>query len=273
MNKWLLGITILMLIWVVKLSWDLQQLKTIHISNLNMQMSQQTQQVGRLNDEFVALQNRVNTSEPSKNALTANNIDTQSIYSATEYYSDRISLTQIALDQQQFTLALDYIQELRQKLAADNTISDTLKNALMLALVRDQASIVSYLQQRSEHLQLIHQELAGLDKLLKPQLLDNKNNKWDLKHWFSLEKATETPDLMQRELFYQKLEFKLLLAQQALVSGQIKLYKTEISELIKLVALQPDEHAKTLSLQLRKIQQLNLGGLPQMTAASLMRKI
>lgn len=274
MNKWLGGVIVLMFIWVAKLSWDIHQLNTLQLHHINMQIDQQSQRVGRLNDEFVALQNNLKTavSIPSATISEGNTSqDPQILYVARDYFADRIQLAQLAIDQQQFNLALEYIQELRQQLAEDQTISEALKDALLLALVRDQSNIVSYLQQRSEHLQLIQQQLSQLNRSLVPQSLDADDNKWDLSHWFSLEKASDTPHLLQRDIYYQKLQLKVMLAQQALLSGQVDFYRQQLAEVLILVDLQPDDKAKKIAQQVRKLQQMNLTRLPQMSAIALMR--
>lgn len=278
MNKWLGLVIVLLVIWIAKLNWDVYQLNTQKISMLTLELDQQSQRMGRLNDQLVVLNQKqqavtvspnshVQTVSPNTNETTVHSYDIKS------YFVDKIQLTQLALDQQQFNLALQYIQEMRQQLSEPQEwFSESLKDALLVALVHDQANVVNYLQQRSEHLQLLQQQLTQLNTLLVPTQLDDEKNKWDFSTWFNLKKVSVTPDLAQRNIQYQKLQLQVLLAKQALLAGQTDFYRQQVSDILLQVKQYPDLSAQQSVKQLQKIEQLNLNSLPQMSASALMRE-
>lgn len=277
MNKLLWIVIILLTGWVGKLSFDVYQINTKSILMLNMGLEQQTQRLGNLNDQLVALQEKqikpTVTSDTVAQVVTQQNLDAkEKNYDAQTYVYDRLQLIQLALEQQQFNLALQDMQNLRQRLQQNNLLSESLNVALINALIRDQAVVVTYLQQRAEHLQLLQQQLKTLEKLLQPQPLESKQQKWDVSEWFSVKKQSTVPDLAQRQLTYKQLQLQVLLAQQALLSGEKEFYYQQIKDILSQIQAYPDLAAQQSIQQLHKIAEIKLSNLPQMTALALMRK-
>lgn len=278
MNKWLWMIVAILTVWVLKLSVDVYRVNTKSLSILNTALDQQAQRLGNLNDQLVAMQQK-QTSLPiaAADVASLNTAQTQPHLDAHEYTKhyvyDRLKLTQLAIEQQQFNLALQYIQGLREQLQQDKIFagSETLNAALIEALVRDQANIVLYLQQRNEHVQLLQQQLKNLNQLLVPKPLTQQYNKWDISHWFNLSKQSQVPDLAQRNLNYKSLQLQVLLAHQALLAGQIDFYRQQVKDILQQVKMYPDEAAQQSIQQLKQIETLTLGGIPHMTALALMR--
>lgn len=280
MNKWLWAVLAVLILWVLKLSVDVYQVNTKSLSILNTALDQQAQRLGNLNDQLVAMQQKQNASQPTANTnITALNTSVASspqveAHEYTKHYvEDRLELTQLAIEQQQFNLALQYMHDLRQKLQEDRLFagSETLNGALIAALVRDQANVLLYLQQRNEHVQLLQQQLKTLNLLLIPKPLTEQHHKWDISHWFTISKQSQVPDLAERNLNYKSLQLQVLIAQQALLAGQIEFYRQQVKDILQQVKVYPDEAARQSIKQLQQIEHLTLSDIPRMTALALMR--
>lgn len=278
MNKGVWIILVILVGWTVKLSLDVYELNGKHLTALNGAIDQQNQRIGTLNDQLVALQQKQISSMDMVGNLNAENTQ-QAVQQASQQQEtqlkklihDRLQLTQLAVEQQQFNLALEYIQETRQQLQHSVLGSDSLNQALMTALSTDQAAIVNYLQQRNEHLQILQQQLKTLNTLLVPSPLDQQQDKWDITNWFSIKRHSDVPDLSQRNLNYKQIQLNVLLAEQALLAGQTEFYQQQMNEILTQVAAYPDLAAQRSIEQLHKIKQTNLGGVPQVSALTLLR--
>ena len=274
-NKWILIAIVVLISWLTKVSLDLYYVNQQNLSQLNNSLNQQAQRVANLNDQLVAVQQKqISPHEAERLKLDSEKESDVDIkpYDVNQYVFDRLELIQIALDQQQYNLALQNVHDLRLKLQKTQILSETLNHALIEALIRDQAKIVIYLQQRKEHLQLLQQQLLDLTQLIVPQNLEQKERKWDISTWFTVSKHSNTPDLAQRNLVYKQLQLQLMLAQQALLAGEINLYREQINQVIAQTENYPDLTAQQIIKKLHQVKELNLADLPQMTAIALMKE-
>ncbi|MFU8925310.1 hypothetical protein [Acinetobacter puyangensis] len=276
MNKVLWIILIILSVWLFKLSTDVYSLENRKVDVLNKNIEQQNQRIASLYDQLIALQKQQNHQPlPASKTSTSPSITAteEESYSAQDYVQDRLQLIQAALQQQRFTVALEQIQQLRQRLIDQQLLSESLNLALIEALSKDQSAITLYMQQRAEHQQILQQQLLKIGQNLQADSLDHVENKWRWSNWLSVGRADEIPDLQQRKLYFKQLQLQLLLAQQALYAGQSIFYRTQIQEMITGLSAYPDHNARQVLAGLQKLDRLALSAPPQLSALALVQAV
>ena len=247
------------------------QTQVANMQRFNANVEQQKQKIAVLNDQIVVLQRKLTTAQPSKQDVAKPVMSGENIYLKEQFVKDYIELIQLNIQQQQFDHAIENIQQLKQKLISQPLLNEALNSALLEALDVDQKSIHQYIKYRTEHLLLLQTHLTQLEKMLQPLDLDQAEEKWDFKQWFSLTRAENTPDLQNRDLTYRHLQLRILLAQQALMAGQLEFYQQQITDFKQQLKLYPDTQSKAMLMTLNKIESLSMTALPKMTALNLLR--
>lgn len=277
MNK-LFGVFIILLtVWVVKLSIDIYTLENQRVKALNHSLEQQNQRIATLYDQMIAVQEqqaKLNTQPISANIQTraVENQNVSEHYQDQQHYIiDRLALIQANLQQQRVSIALEQTQNLRQKLAQEQPLAESLNTALIEALVRDQNTMTLYLQQRAEHQFILQQQLNSISQKLKPAMLDSRDSKWQWSSWLSIGRAEQIPDMQNRILHYKELQLRLLLAQHALYSGQPTFYKAQIKDIIEGLSAYPDRNTHSIVTHLQKLESMALTTPPQLSALALMQ--
>ncbi len=74
----------------------------------------------------------------------------------------------------------------------------------------------------------------------------------------------------QRALHYKEMQLQLLLAQQALNTGQNAFYRQQIATLTKNLALYPDIASQSVLKSLQKLDGIPLNPAPQLSAITLL---
>lgn len=277
MYKVLWLILVLFGIWIVKLSFDLYSLENNKIAALSSSLEQQNQKIGGLYDQMIALQKQQTPMESNQQTKTTEQqlqpkADLSIVYTAQDYVVDRLQLIQSALQQQQFTVALEQIQILRQKLQLQKPLSERVNLALIEALNKDQNTITLFLQQRAEHQQVLQQELRQIEQALRPRSLDQEQQKWQWSTWFNISKADRVPNMQNRTIYFKHLQLQLLLAQQALYAGQVNFYRLQLQDIIEGLSVYPDQQARNIIASLRKLETLALSTPPQLSASALIQE-
>ena len=245
------------------------QIEKIQVLSANLE--QQKQKIAVLNDQLVVLQRHVSTSATSKLSSTPVATQQENLYLQEDYLKDYVDLIQLNIQQQQFDDAVKHIQQLKQKLETQPLLSDALNKAIIEALTVDQANIHQYVKYRAEHLQLLQTHLTQLEKITQPIALDQAQDKWNFKQWFNLSRSEDIPDLQHRDLIYHHLQLRILLAQQALMAGQLEFYQQQILIIKTQLKQYPDTQSQNIFADLTKIQNLPLNAPLQMTALTLVR--
>lgn len=297
MNKIFWIILILLAAWTAKLNFDIYNLEQQKVDVLNRNFEQQTQRIGALYDQIVALQSlhkmdsaasdsaqkqastsatASTTSTPTTatstlTAPTAKLPNTAVKYEAQDAVIERLNVIQMYMTQQRFVAALENIQKLNQILVTQRPLSEQLNNALIEALGRDQTAITSYVKQRAQHQEILQQQLRQINTTLQPQALDQSSDKWHWSNWFNLSKVDQVPDMEYRNLHFKHMQLQLLIAQQALYAGQIPFYRTQIQQTIEMLAAYPDQNNRKIIANLQKLETLSLSNPPTISALSLLQ--
>lgn len=262
---------------IVKLSMDVYYTHPRTIQSFNVVLDQQNQRIGSLNDQLIVLQRTMqNTTQvasvPVSQEIPSLTVEkTELIYNKEDYVKDYIELIQFNIQQQRLDQASENIQHLKQKLMTQPLLNEAFNLALLEALQQDQKNLQHYIKQRAEILLVLQQQLNTLGTLLQPNSLDQPEQKWNFKNWFSFGKAENIPNLENRYLQYRYLQLKVLLAQQSLLSGQIDIYYQQMKDIKAQILVYPDKEAKQIIQQLKNIENMTLTAPPQMTAMTLVK--
>lgn len=221
-----------------------------------------------------ATSNNLHALNPTLASINASNFESQRLtQDRLNYVKDRLSLIQAMLQQQRISMALSQIQSLKQKLGQEQLLASSLNSTLIEALQRDQNSITQYLQQRSEHLAVLQQQLQKIETQLEPTALDQPSQKSSWSNWFNLQRVEQgktAPNLQQRALHYKEMQLQILLAQQALYAGQNAFYRQQIDTLKKELNTYPDTTSKSVLSSLNRLDRMALNPAPQLSAMTLL---
>lgn len=220
-----------------------------------------------------AQQNSLQALNPTLASINASSFENQRLnQDRLSYVKDRLSLIQAMLQQQRISMALSQIQNLKQKLGQEQLLASSLNSTLIEALQRDQNTISQYLQQRTEHLSILQQQLQKIETQLEPAPLDQASQSKSWSNWFKLQRVepSQQPDLHQRALHYKEMQLQLLLAQQALNTGQNAFYRQQIATLAKNLAVYPDIASQSVLKSLQKLDGIALNPAPQLSAITLL---
>lgn len=263
MKKILTVIGLLILAWMVKLSYDVWHfdVQQNHVLNEIHQIEQST---ANLNDQIVALQRQkeqVNSQAtsaplPSSSEPVIEGVDPIVLI------QQQLDLVEFALEQRQYVVATDKLAVLSRQLE-EYPLAVTLRQSLYQVIARDIEHIQQFVKEKNEQHMLISRQLQGIDQLLnreqkQPQLQINPSPEQPVwKRWFQLEPA-EAPAtaLMQRQIILKEAQLRLLLARQALASGQYVEYQQNLEGVIVLIQALPDAQAQALLKQLKKLKNL-----------------
>lgn len=273
-NKVLWLILLLCVAWMAKLSLDVYTLRGQSVQLLQERVEQQTQRIAKLNDQLTALQAaRVDQTQSQtivKDAqLEKEKTLPEETYSAQNYVYDRLQLIHSLLQQQYLSAALEQTQNLKKQLIEQTLLSSSLNQTLVEALSKDQVTITSYIQERSEHLQILQQQLQKIEQALQVKPLTSNQNKWQISTWFSLSKANQIPELYQRNMYFKQLQLQVLLAQQALYAGETTFYHAQLQEIVEGLSRYPDSTARSIVAQIQRLDTRALSQPPQLSALSL----
>lgn len=266
MRKIVYLILLLSILWLAKLSYDVAK-NAQSVPQLQQQLAQTDQRYALLNDQLVAVQRQLQNSGVATTASTD--------YSMTPIVTtgiapviliqQQLQLVQFALDQQQFTYALDHLNQVHQHIA-QSALSPALQHSLVKAIEQDKQAIQQYILTQDQQQQQLQDLLQEIDQRIQQELQNpkvtiakNESSAWW--QWFKLEKIQRSsPDLMHRNITLKEAQLRLLLASQALHQGQLIEYRKSIQEVMKLLAELPDQNSQKMKQRLDKI--LNLPAVP-----------
>lgn len=276
MKKILIIVWVVALAWVAKLSYDLWGLSAQQ-TTLLAEMHQIEQRNANLNDQVVALQRQ--KQEPKQNPVANPQPTAEVVVEGIDpiiLIRQQLDLVEFALKQQQYVVATDKLAFLDMQVEKYN-LAVALKQSLHQVIARDMSSIQQFIAQKNEQQVLINRQLQQIDQALnqeiqQPQLRavsDPSAPFWA--QWFKLEPAqTPATDLMQRRVVLKEAQLRLLLARQALASGQYTEYQKDLTEVMLLIQQLPDAKAKELSKQLSQLKTLVVVPTPILATRTLL---
>lgn len=280
MKKFLIFLILLCVVWIAKLSYDLLQFQQAQ-TEMQQTLQQLENNSANLNDQLVALQ-RQNPTQGSS-ASSAASTQPDGTASANLLSIDpivlirqQLDLVDFALQQQQYHFALEKLSQLNLKIE-EYALAPALKQSLHQVIAKDQQLIQQAVQARNDQQQQINQLLQQLDQALiqegqqsqmKPATAEDRSF-WQ--RWLVVEPATApATDLMQRAVILKEVQFRLLLARQALNQGQYLEYQKDLTEIMKILAQLPDAQAQKLRKQVEKIKGLSVVPMPILNTRALL---
>lgn len=274
MRKIVYLILLLSLLWLAKLSYEVAQYSQI-VPQLQQQLTQQQQRYSLLNDQFVALQRKLQDAHLSDPSEASSLPSMVTGVAPVILIKQQLQLVQFAIDQQQFIYAIDQLNQVQQHIV-QYTVSPALQHSLMKAIEQDKQAIQHYVLMQTQQQQQIDTLLQQLDqKLLQevhnPTIKMQKAEASSWWSWFKFEKVQRTqPDLINRHLILKEAQLRLLLASQALYQGQASEYRKSVQEVIRLFSILPDQNSQMTKQKLEKLLNLSVIPTPKLTTLGLL---
>ena len=274
MRKIVYLILLLSLLWLAKLSYEVAQYSQI-VPQLQQQLTQQQQRYSLLNDQFVALQRKLQDAHLSDPSEASSLPSMVTGVAPVILIKQQLQLVQFAIDQQQFIYAIDQLNQVQQHIV-QYTVSPALQHSLMKGIEQDKQAIQHYVLMQTQQQQQIDTLLQQLDqKLLQevhnPTIKMQKAEASSWWSWFKFEKVQRTqPDLINRHLILKEAQLRLLLASQALHQGQASEYRKSVQEVIRLFSILPDQNSQMIKQKLEKLLNLSVIPTPKLTTLGLL---
>ncbi|AVZ86699.1 hypothetical protein [Acinetobacter sp. WCHA45] len=274
MRKIVYLILLLSLLWLAKLSYEVAQYSQI-VPQLQQQLTQQQQRYSLLNDQFVALQRKLQDAHLSDPSEASSLPSMVTGVAPVILIKQQLQLVQFAIDQQQFIYAIDQLNQVQQHIV-QYTVSPALQHSLMKAIEQDKQAIQHYVLMQTQQQQQIDTLLQQLDqKLLQevhnPTIKMQKAEASSWWSWFKFERVQRTqPDLINRHLILKEAQLRLLLASQALHQGQASEYRKSVQEVIRLFSILPDQNSQMIKQKLEKLLNLSVIPTPKLTTLGLL---
>lgn len=288
MKKFYYLMVCLALLWMVKLSFDNNQTSK-SLESLQNDLHQSEQNNANLNDKIVALQRAIVTDQPKQETKnTEKNTQQQNtqqlngsqqkaiLITPTVLVRQQLDLIQFAISQQQYVLALDKMSQL-QKNIEHYDLADTLKHSLLQAINKDKASIQQFVVAQRQQQDMFDETLNQIDLALTREIQSKNLNpaKLETKHfwqkWFQIDSVSEAPvDLMYRKVVLKEIQFRVLLAKNALFKGQVTEFQNNLDLAIDLFKQLPDSNSQRIKNKIEKLRHLEVLPTPKLNAIALL---
>lgn len=288
MKKFYYLMVCLALLWMVKLSFDNNQTSK-SLESFQNDLHQSEQNNANLNDKIVALQRAIVTDQPKqetknteKNTQQQNTQQLNSsqqkaiLITPTVLVRQQLDLIQFAISQQQYVLALDKMSQLQQNIEHYD-LADTLKHSLLQAINKDKASIQQFVVAQRQQQDMFDETLNQIDLALTREIQSKNLNpaKLETKHfwqkWFQIDSVSEAPvDLMYRKVVLKEIQFRVLLAKNALFKGQVTEFQNNLDLAIDLFKQLPDSNSQRIKNKIEKLRHLEVLPTPKLNAIALL---
>lgn len=282
MKKFLYLLILFGIIWLVKISYDTYLLSK-QLTGIQETLHQSEQKNAMLNDQLVALQRGTvqPATQPLDQSQSQSKVSSAIVLETTPFnptllLKQELRLIQFALDQQQYVYALEQLNHFDFKIE-EYAVAETLKQTLHQAAEHDRKMIQSYVQTRHAKVAQLDDILQQLDMNLKAE---QNNTELNMTHptkvyfwqkWFKIDHiAEQTPELMNRKLILKELQVRVLLAQQALSSGQFLEYQNILGLMISELDALPDQFSQKLKLKLQNLKQTQMQPIPKLSSAAIL---
>lgn len=276
MKKFFALILVLSLAWLAKLSFDFYQLSG-QFNQQQQTLLQSEQRNASLNDQVVALQ-RVQT-EPTTVASAKEREKTKASITNLNpslLVQQELDLVQFALQQQQFVYAVEKLVQLNQNLD-HYEIADSLKASLHQAIDQDQQSIQQFLLSRHAQEERLVVMLEKLDQRLKSELNNQQitpskvQTQYFWQKWLQIERVeTKTVQFDNRSMIFREAQFRLVLAQQALLANEFQSYQNMLKAVIQLFDALPDPVSQEMKQQVIQIKQTQMSPVPKLKSRTIL---
>lgn len=279
MKKFLSLLFIIMLAWLIKLSYDFYHVSQ-QLTEIQSNLHQSEQKNAALNDQVVALQRtpEMNHSMPAKNVQKNAVVKETTIHhiQPSAMIKQHLELVKFALQQQQFVFALDQLIHLNQSIEKYD-LADTLKTSLHQAIQQDMQSIQKFIQARHAQQEQLNDALQQVDQAIQSEIKHSnltpskQNTEYFWQRWFQIKRVDEqSTALISRKLILKETQLRILSAQQALGRGEYAEYQNILNLVIQQLDQLPDANSEKLKQQLIKIKQMPILTIPKLNTATVL---
>ncbi|WP_180022355.1 hypothetical protein [Acinetobacter sp. YH16044] len=278
MKKLFVVVVIVAVLWLAKLSFDLFQVNAQQTELMQQQTLLQQHNAG-LNDQVVALKRQLNGTTTEMSAATTSNasIAAEATHSIEPMMvvGQQLDLVEFAMQQQQFAVALEKLNQLDQQLD-QLSLAPALRMSLHQVIQKDRETLKQYVTERQLQSDKVKNTLQSIDQLLEKEILKPYSSKEQQKglsfwqKWIQVESVEQpSPVLMQRSLVLKEMQLRLILAQQVLNQGQYPQFQQEITEIMQIMQQLPDASLKPIRQRLEQLKDIPVISVPLLNTRAL----
>ncbi|WP_180054244.1 hypothetical protein [Acinetobacter sp. YH12142] len=278
MKKLFVVVVIVAVLWLAKLSFDLFQVNAQQTELMQQQTLLQQRNAG-LNDQVVALKRRLSGTATEMAAATTSNtsIAAEATHSIEPMIvvGQQLDLVEFAMQQQQFAVALEKLNQLDQQLD-QLSLAPALRMSLHQVIQKDRETLKQYVTERQLQSDKVKNTLQSIDQLLEKEILKPYSSKEQQKglsfwqKWIQVESVEQpSPVLMQRSLVLKEMQLRLILAQQVLNQGQYPQFQQEITEIMQIMQQLPDASLKPIRQRLEQLKDIPVISVPLLNTRAL----
>lgn len=278
MKKLFVVVVIVAVLWLAKLSFDLFQVNAQQTELMQQQTLLQQRNAG-LNDQVVALKRQLSGTTTEMSAATTSNasIAAEATHSIEPMIvvGQQLDLVEFAMQQQQFAVALEKLNQLDQQLD-QLSLAPALRMSLHQVIQKDRETLKQYVTERQLQSDKVKNTLQSIDQLLEKEILkpySSIEQQKDLsfwQKWIQVESVEQpSPVLMQRSLVLKEMQLRLILAQQVLNQGQYPQFQQEITEIMQIMQQLPDASLKPIRQRLEQLKDIPVISVPLLNTRAL----
>ncbi|MCL6240977.1 MULTISPECIES: hypothetical protein [Acinetobacter] len=278
MKKLFVVVVIVAVLWLAKLSFDLFQVNAQQTELMQQQTLLQQRNAG-LNDQVVALKRQLNGTATEMSAATTSNasITAEATHSIEPMIvvGQQLDLVEFAMQQQQFAVALEKLNQLDQQLD-QLSLAPALRMSLHQVIQKDRETLKQYVTERQLQSDKVKNTLQSIDQLLEKEILKPYSSIEQQKglsfwqKWIQVESVEQpSPVLMQRSLVLKEMQLRLILAQQVLNQGQYPQFQQEITEIMQIMQQLPDASLKPIRQRLEQLKDIPVISVPLLNTRAL----
>lgn len=276
MKKLLVLLLVLGVLWVVKISFDLHRL-SVGQDTLIQQQSALEQRNASLNDQLVAINRQLSGIAPVEgNTTSANTVSAVGGLQPTVLIAQQLDLVEFALQQQQYSFAVDKLNQLNQNVHTYE-LAPALKASLHQVLTKDQKIVMQFVQANLEQQNKIKAVLDQIDQAIAQEIKNqytqpepqSEHSFW--RRWIQVE-SVQQPNvvLMQRAIILKEAQLGLMLAQQQLQKGQYIAFQQELTEVIQTLKQLPDAKTQYFIQRLSELKKIPANTVPALNTRALL---
>lgn len=270
MKKVLIFLVLISTAWMVKLSYELFMMRSLQDENTQHLRQLETQNAS-LNDQLIALKRQSLSQSRDLSQPIPSDSNTAVVSAGSgglKLLSHQLDLAEFALNQHQYTKAMQTLQQLELQVA-DYTLSPALIESLQVALKKDQQMLKQLNEKQQIQLNKVADVLSQLDREITQEIAaqyqqgaeQESQGFWS--KWIKIE-AVSTPSqyLMQRGIVLKEAQLELLMAQNALQQGQTLVFQHAIDGVIQDLKKLPDARTQQWIQQLSQLKTASLPSVP-----------
>ncbi|WP_216937076.1 MULTISPECIES: hypothetical protein [unclassified Acinetobacter] len=259
MKKLFIVLFILIMAWLVKLSYDFYVLNTVQ-TELNHNIAQLQQQNANLNDQLVAFKRQISAQQENAGSTSAKAPVAGAIAAETQndiaLVQQQLDLIEFVLQQQQYATAIEKLNQLSNELD-DYVLAPALVSSFQQVIVKDQEMLKKFVNSRLAQQSKLKEVLVQMDAEIEKEIQtpyrqqpETQRSFWQ--RWIQIESADQPSTvLMQRHLVLKEAQLRLLIAQNTLQQDQSVAFQQALNAVIEVLEQLPDAQSQ------RWIQQLN----------------